>query len=375
MELENDKLQFIVFSGEHYNPLGIIRSLGEAGYQPVAIIIKNKIKIASQSKYISQLHFVDTIEQGYLLLLEKYGDCKDAHSVLLTADDKITSFCDMHYDVLKDKFILYNAGENGRVTHFMDKNEINQLAMKCGLNVLETHVVERGIIPEDIVYPIITKSISPNIGGWKKDVFICNSDKELQDAYEKIKSPIVLLQKYIKKKNELCLDGMCVDKGRQAFISIASNYNYLLPNTYSSYLRIFNFNNPLLEKALTEMLTTIGFDGIFSVEFLVGEDGELYFLEINFRNSTWSYASTCAGMNLPVLWAKSMLTGKIPSDCWRKIPDNFNAMVEFTDFKDRVLTKKIKFSTWISEMKGCSCLFYFNRKDMLPFWKTIFSRL
>lgn len=33
--------EFIVLCGEHYNPLGIIRSLGEAGIKPIAIVKKN----------------------------------------------------------------------------------------------------------------------------------------------------------------------------------------------------------------------------------------------------------------------------------------------------------------------------------------------
>ena len=37
----------IVFGFEHYNPLGIVRSLGEKGIRPIGIIIKGKIIIAS----------------------------------------------------------------------------------------------------------------------------------------------------------------------------------------------------------------------------------------------------------------------------------------------------------------------------------------
>lgn len=40
MDLANHK--FIVFSEEHYNPLGVIRSLGEEGIKPIGIIIKGK---------------------------------------------------------------------------------------------------------------------------------------------------------------------------------------------------------------------------------------------------------------------------------------------------------------------------------------------
>ncbi len=54
--------KFIVFCVEHYNPLGIIRSLGEKGIYPIVIILNDNVKIASKSRYIFKLHSVDTIE-------------------------------------------------------------------------------------------------------------------------------------------------------------------------------------------------------------------------------------------------------------------------------------------------------------------------
>lgn len=44
---------FVVFSEEHYNPLGVIRSLGESGLKPVAIIVKGGPLLTSKSKYLS----------------------------------------------------------------------------------------------------------------------------------------------------------------------------------------------------------------------------------------------------------------------------------------------------------------------------------
>lgn len=41
----------IVFAEEHYNPLGVIRSLGESGIKSIGIFINSKEKLASKSKY------------------------------------------------------------------------------------------------------------------------------------------------------------------------------------------------------------------------------------------------------------------------------------------------------------------------------------
>ena len=68
----NDHL-VIVFALEHYNPLGLIRSLGENGIYPVYFSIKRRQEVATYSKYISKLYRANSVEEGYRLLLKEYG--------------------------------------------------------------------------------------------------------------------------------------------------------------------------------------------------------------------------------------------------------------------------------------------------------------
>lgn len=110
----------IVFALEHYNPLGLIRSLGENGIYPVYFSVKRRGPVACLSKYIYETHFVNTVEEGYQLLLEKYGN-EEQKPYILFSDDKSVGYFDFHYDELKDKFIWYNAGSQGRINEFMDK--------------------------------------------------------------------------------------------------------------------------------------------------------------------------------------------------------------------------------------------------------------
>ena len=44
--------EFIVFALDHYNPLGVVRSLGEAGVNPILIAVKHKVDLAVKSKYV-----------------------------------------------------------------------------------------------------------------------------------------------------------------------------------------------------------------------------------------------------------------------------------------------------------------------------------
>lgn len=63
----------IVFALEHYNPLNMIRALGENGINPVYISVKRRYEVATKSKYISDLYRVDSVSEGFNLLMEKYG--------------------------------------------------------------------------------------------------------------------------------------------------------------------------------------------------------------------------------------------------------------------------------------------------------------
>lgn len=360
----------IVMAIEHYNPLGQIRSLGEAGVKPVYIAIKGRAKIASVSKYISKCHYVDTVEEGYDILMKEYGSVAaetGKKPFLFSSDDKGVGFLDLNYDELKDKFTFFNAGKQGRINEFMDKHNILELAKKHGLNVLENRVCKRGEIPEGLEYPVITKSISPNVGGWKSDVHICHSEKELEEAYRSIEAPTVLVQKYIEKQNEYCMEGFSANKGNDVLIAIVSTYNYLLPDYYSPYMTVRNMTNDYIKNSLKGMFAEIGFEGVFEVEFLIDQDGTYYFGEINFRNSTWSYAATKAGMPLPVLWAQTQEQGFMTQNADKEF-EPFTAMVEPIDYAKRVKTGKIDLAEWMKDFKEAKCGYYYSPDDLEP-WR------
>lgn len=355
---------YIVFGFEHYNPLGIVRSLGENGIKPIGIIIRNSRKITSKSRYFEKIFFVNSIEEGYRLLKNEF---KEGKNFIFTSDDQIENYLDKHYEELKDRFIFFNAGKNGRVAYYQDKYNILKMAEKHGIPYLKSWTVMRGEIPKDVEYPIITKAIMPTLDNWKGDMIICHDEEELIEAYKSIRSEKILLQKYIIKKNELCMEGCSVNSGKDVLISIASKYNYQIADSYSPYMTVSNFRDEELKNKLKNMLEDIGFEGIFEIEFLVDKDDSIYFLEINFRNSTWSYASTVAGMPLPILWAHGMLGEIEVAKCEKKIDCPFKAIVEFDDYRRRVKTGNISRVKWIKEFKESRCKYYIGKRDIKPF--------
>lgn len=361
---------FIVIGEEHYNPLGVIRSLGMVGINPVFIAIKGKSEVASKSKYIKENIYVSDFHDAYDALKEKFIGLKEKPFVI-TTDDNIQSLLDEHYEELKNHLIFFHAGRDGQITKYMDKKIILELAEKHGLNVLKTIVVKNGEIPSNVEYPIITKSISPNVGGWKADVHICGNEKELEEAFKNIKSPQVLIQKFIEKKNEYCLDGFSINRGRKMFVPIVSTYNYTIRGYYSPYMTVYPFTDKKMEQALLNMMSEIGFEGIFSIEFLIDEDGTYYFTEVNFRNSTWSYIAAKLGMPIPSLWAEAMLSGEINENWYKPIPDHYTAMVEPIDHGKRVEEGRVSLADWLIDFKMTDCPFYLDENDPEPFYEMV----
>lgn len=369
-ELANRKV--IVIGMEHYNPLGLVRTLGKNGIKPDYIAIKHKSEVVSKSKYVDNVHFVDDVDSAYDVLISEYGQGWAEPPFVLTTDDDIQSLLDEHFDELKERFVVFNSGVPGRTTEFMNKKRILDIAEECGLNVLKTWVVENGEIPDDLRYPIITKAISPNDGGWKSDVHICRSEADLVEAFKTILSPKILLQRYVDKKNEVCVDGFTINHGSVMFNPMCTTYNYNIDGYYSPYMTIHSyFLDDATTDALARMMEKIGFEGVYSIEFLVDSDDTLYFSEVNFRSSTWNYCITQLGMPLPLLWMRAMLTGEVLDEWERPIPKGFVAMVEPIDYQKRVVEGDTDVADWLADFRNADCLFYQDDDDMEPFREMI----
>lgn len=358
----------IVFALEHYNPLGQIRSLGEMGINPIYISVKRRYEVATKSKYISKLHRVDTVEEGYKLLMEKYGNNPDGQKpYVIFSDDKSVGYFDLRYDEWKDRFIAFNAGAQGRINKYMDKYEIQQLAKKHGFNVLDSFVIDTANteIPESLEYPVITKDISPNSGAWKSDVHICRNKEELLSVMPIIESPKIIVQHFVDKQNEMALEGYGINHGNDIQIVTQMTWKYLIQGYYSPYHEVRMFDNPEMEAKLLAMFKEIGYEGIFEVEFLIDKDGTMYFMETNFRASAWNPTGLRAGMPLAYLWVKGMENRCIdPAD--RKDFEPFTSMSEIIDYGKRVEGGLCTLGEWLKDFKEAKCTYIYDPVDTEP---------
>ena len=358
----------ICFGIDNYVTLGVVRSLGEVGIKPVVILHKqNPIHLVVHSKYAKNLTIVDSLEEGLRIILDKYGNEKKK-PFIHSSDDWVESFLDDHYEELKDKFYFYDGGRRGIITENMNKDAINKVAESCGCNVPKSEVVKRGELPKTLNYPVITKGILSIKGGWKSDVNICNNEEELKEAFNSIKSETVLVCEYIEKKNELCLDGFCVSHGKEVCIPFETSYLTLINGQYGNYMQMTPFKREEVKNQVQKILEKTGYNGVFSVEFLIDKDDKLWFLEVNFRFSTWGYAFYYGGVNLPVEWAKATLAGTIFHEKLTPKKTPFTAMVEPAEFRLFVLSKKMSFKEWYKNWKATDCYFFANKKDPWPYY-------
>lgn len=366
--LSNHK--FISFVEDHYNPLDVIRSLGEEGIKPIVILISEHPCMINHCRYVGTLHQVKTREEGYHVLLTEYGN-EPVKPFVFCSDDNSISFLDQHYNELKDKFIFYNAGEQGRITWMQNKDNITNLGAEAGLYCPKKEIVDTGVLPKTLNYPVITKVLASTMGRWKGDVHICHNEQELLDAYEVIESPKLCMQEYIYKKGEFCLEGFSVNDGKDVFLPFYEEYIRLYDNSYGHYMNVIPFTDKDLRAKIEGLFRRTRYNGIFEIEFMKGPNDECYFLEINFRASTWNYAPTVGGCNLPFFWAKSMLANRVVYEEMNIRDSAFTAMVDYDDFKNNVLKRKVSLKQWIREFKGCECHYQYNKKDPKPFRKYI----
>ena len=367
--------EYIVFvSKEHYNPLGIVRTLGEAGIRPVVVIVEGALKFVGQSKYVKKKHYVQTPEEAVKLILDRYA-VPGEKSFILTGDDVTVSELDKHYQELKDFFFFYNAGEAGRVIHYMNKDNMIEVALKYGLNVAKTWKVKVGEIPDDIEYPVMTKAINSFGDEWKDIVYICNNDEELKESYRKMKSKEILIQRYVDKVTEVSFDGFSVAHGKQAVILTEVYQEYCIPDKYSPYWDVRNNTDLETTAKIKKIIEEIRFEGIFEFEFLVDKAGKLWFLEINFRNTALGYATTAAGMPQVTMWCESVEAGSIVPGTDVMIPKGLKAMAECFDYDARVKTGMISKKEWKKQYAACQCKLYKGHDDNIPFYRFMWYKL
>ncbi len=299
--------QVIIFGDSTFNTLGVIRSLGKAGKDFFLILYTDDDYCdVLKSRYVNKGRAYKThdFEEVGRFLDEAETGC--VRPVLICTFDAAAEYIDINEPHLCSKFITPCRGK--RIGNLFNKEKQCLLATECGLTVPATQVFRRSDVDRlsNVSYPCLIKPLI-STGGEKGDIHICQSAKDLNDALTaQSDCTEFVMQEYIHKEYEL--DCMGVVTEDEIIIPGAIRKIRHYPEetgagAFAVYVPARRLNIDF--SPLYEFLKRSNYHGVFSAEFLHTKDGKNYFMEVNFRNDGLAWAPTCAGANLPLIYADS----------------------------------------------------------------------
>lgn len=320
--MEKSKPLVIVLSRNYSTGLGVIRSLGAAGYT-VDLIASTKKKgssiIASSSKYVRKSVEVITRNiqgdsgEGIIKELLKYVGTQEGEMVLFPVDDFTTSVIDKNRESLRSYFYMPGVvGESESVNRLMDKTVQGNLARKFGMATPAEAMIslrDEILIPNEITYPCFVKPLQ-SVSGHKTEMAVCEDTVQLKnhlcEMQKFYKDRDVLVQEYLSIDKEYDLSGVCIDQKIiiPAVIEKTKIAKYELGVTMCGRLQPVEVLGQVKSK-IEEFLKSIHYVGMFDMELNVCGD-EIYFNEINFRSGGPNYSYYLNGVNLPDIFVKAI---------------------------------------------------------------------
>ena len=360
--------QPIVIGFVHYNTLGLLRSLGEAGFRPILVLVcehdSDLNSFVTKSKYIGKRYFTSESKLVETLIKTK---SENLGSMLFPSGDLIAEILDKEYDTLSNIFIVPNiAGLQNNLHKANHKENMRLNAEKFGFSTPKTWVISSTTddILNDLVFPVIIKAIHSQDA--PKSIQIFNTKEELIPVADELlkKSKEVQIQTFINKEKEVIYlgwahnDDVCIPCLMEKIREFPSKFGgtgfgYFSPET-CKYFDIEQLKN---------LVRSYRYTGLFSVEYVIHK-GIPYFLEINFRNDGNGYFPGYGGVNMPVQLIKKCSGETISA--YQKITAPFYMMREYNDYK-WCKENNYSFYKWLKDMNKVSVFQYWNRKDIFPF--------
>ena len=309
----------IVIGIGYTSRLGIVQSLGKYNFDiDVIVIEETRTKpIDCYSQYVLNTYYCHGNNEDALvdILLNKCKDIKQK-PILIPINDFSSSVLDRHYKQLSEYFFCPNIqGEQGAITNWMNKERQKEFAESVGLHIaysVDVHICNKTYcMPEAIHYPCFTKTRS-YVSGYKQTLHRCNNEKELREFLdflcERHKNLTLMVEDYKEIEKEYAVVGFS-DGNEVVIPGIIEILNMAHGNDrgvaiQGKVMPIKGFED--LVGKFKELMRKIGFIGLFDIDFYSSK-GEYYFGEINLRIGGSGSAIMKMGVNLPVMFVKTML--------------------------------------------------------------------
>ena len=320
--------QSVVLLGHNFTSiLGLARALGSDGYEVSAIrtgfpsntgFLKRLGRTPeAKSKYITKYMTADSTDQEKIkdLLISEFAS-SERKAVLIPVDDINAQTIDLNLEDLSPWFFLPNVDHtSGGVVKLMDKFYQKQLARMAGLPVPDGWSVniENGQyeIPAGVRFPCFVKAEMP-MPKRKNYMGKCDNPDQLKallDQAAAYRDCLMLIEEYIPIEKEygsvglsnrgsVCIPGITektrVGSGTQAGVTACGRIH--LPEEY-----------PDTCSKMKKMMALTGLHGLFDID-LYESNGILYFNELNVRFGAEGVGTLIAGVNLPGMFASSLLS-------------------------------------------------------------------
>lgn len=360
----------LVVGGNHQNPLGVIEAFGQKGILSDVIIMgKCKKSFVLKSKYIARSWICHTDDDVITTIIANFTDTKNKAVAIACCDDA-ACLLNEYSEILERFLYLPGTHPQGSLKRWQDKEYMTEAAAKIGMTIPKTRVVTDKVIPADIEYPCITKSLtSVKLG--KSEFALCQNEEELKDFLEtKTSSETIQVQQYIDKEYEFQFIGCSLNGGETVFIP---GDTYIEPGNGFNNLTFLRYGKKKVLDSLAiinlceEFVRQTGYSGLFSIEFIQGKDGKEYFLEMNFRNDGNGAVVTASGTNLPFIWYLYNTGGDYRKEIEMSTVKETYSAPEDSYFMS-MLEGHISYRQWRENMKKVSCYITYFPGDTKPFW-------
>ena len=360
------KKDVIVFGNDHTNSVGVIQSLGQAGYKFIGLLFGCRSDFVSSSKYTKGVITAKGAQECIEKLLKNIPT-NNGKTPIIACCDTAALILEQNADRLKEYFVFEYA-TNYSIEYLSKKENQVRLATESGFNVPKSwNLRDSKRIPIDITYPCILKPLV-SCEGAKSDIRVCKTREELEKNLNSLAyTKNVLLQQYIDRDYEISILG-CGLKSGQCVIPVVENKLTLYPKDVG--LECLANMQPLedspIKTSIEALIEKTGFVGLFSVEMMhCKDDNKFYFTEINLRNDGAEALVTKYGANLPLNHVENLLDLPLTE---QKVFRPGYYIWDMHHFLS-LIHGDISVTTWLKELRMSNGFMLYFKDDKKPFFK------
>jgi len=354
----------IVIAEDHYNGLGVIRSLGERNIPIILVLLSKEINtVIDKSRYVKKVYKIRRSAEDLLEIMKKIISDGQRYAVFPLSDFSAT-IIDSHRNKLTGCVIPH---ANGKMTIVMNKLVQSELFKNNG--VLVPHHIEAHLKNTDAAqwndFPAIIKPLA-SVEGQKTDIVTVNNSTELEGAIKVLKDKgytRVLIEDFITGPSEFMIEimGYVNSQGEPVFSKVIHKVReYPISNGSTAYAYLEDDANYINFDALTASVKSTGYYGVFDIEYKYA-NGEAYFIEMNFRNGAPAYALTKYGFNIVYEW----LCDSCGIECKPvHVTENKYFMCEHRDVFN-MMKGHVALLVWIKEFRKAEKIIW-DWKDLKP---------